>query len=133
MSNSARLRPLAFVIENLRHLGPGQLAERFQLDNHIAETNEIGPVAGWQALPLVINWEFDLTQPRYSPGCQLNQERVMIHCFQQPATQMPVDLHRRTDDGIGLGIPHVGLTRQHRSMVWPPFCKGIFIERLVGT
>lgn len=92
------------VVDDLRVLASRQFTEGFQFHEHFFEAEKVGTKLARKLVSLVEDREFDLLAIDDPARPELIGQGLLINGLQEPVTQLPVDLDRRADDGIGLFV-----------------------------
>jgi len=85
-------------IDDLRLVRAGQLADGFQLHQHIFKTNKICTITAGQFDAFVNHRQRHFALEWNLPGRQLNRQCFLINRFQKSVSQFPVNFHRRAND-----------------------------------
>src|SRR5271157_1252135 len=88
------------VVQDLGLMDRAQLGQGFQFDDDRLETEEIGLVEGAELSPLVDNRELDLPLKGDPDQSQLDGHRLLVNRFQETMPELPMNLHRGSDDRV---------------------------------
>ncbi len=97
---SARLQ----IVEHLRDFRSSDHAQRLKLYNYLIITNEVHPVMRRKATALEGDAERHFAGKGDPSTGQRKGHGLPVSGFQEARPQLAVDLHGRTDDGVGFGI-----------------------------
>jgi len=93
------------IVEDLRFLCPTHPGQGLEFDNYGVIAEEVDTVAGIELLALVIDRQINFPPMGQTARGQLQCQCFLIDGLEEPATQLPVYLHRRPDNLKSPRIP----------------------------
>lgn len=94
------------VVRHLGNLFWPKSCNRLQLDDHVAETQEIGAICATDLLAPIVDWHRNLALTGNSTKGALNLKGTLIRGFEEGRAKGIVNRHCRADNRKRVGIRH---------------------------